>query len=66
MHLPIPKSYPVQPLADGQPAKDRATCDHCGLSWDDGVSTSITPTPAGRCPFENYHIYITDEDGYIL
>lgn len=58
---PIPKDWEVQPLKPGQPAKDRATCGHCGLSWDDGISTSMTPTPSGRCPFEYFHIYPKDK-----
>ena len=56
-HEKIPKDYEVQPLKPGQKAKDRATCGHCGLSWDDGKITSMTPTPSGRCPFEAFHIY---------
>jgi hypothetical protein len=51
----IPKSYEVQPLKPGQQAKDKATCNTCGLSWDDGVSTSMTPAPSARCPFEAFH-----------
>lgn len=54
----IPSDFPVQPLQSGEaaePAKDRATCGTCGLSWDDGIATSWTPTPAGRCPFEYFH-----------
>lgn len=51
----IPKHYPVQPLKDGEPAIDRASCERCRLSWDDGKVTSITPSPAGRCPFEFFH-----------
>lgn len=51
----IPADFPVQPLQAGQTAKDRATCGTCGRSWDDGKSTSMTPTPAGRCPFEAFH-----------
>lgn len=51
----IPKDYPVQPLKVGEPAKVRATCGTCELLWDDGISTSLTPTPAARCPFEAYH-----------
>lgn len=39
----IPIDYPVQPLKANDHAKDRATCGHCGLSWDDGVSTQLTP-----------------------
>ena len=51
----IPKDYEVQPLKPGQQAKDKATCNTCGLSWDDGISTSMTPTPSARCPFEAFH-----------
>lgn len=60
-HEPIPKDYEVQPLERGQKAKDKATCGHCGLSWDDGEVTGITPTPSGRCPFEYFHLYPEDE-----
>lgn len=34
---------------------DVATCGACGRSWDDAVSTAITPTPSARCPFEYDH-----------
>lgn len=51
----IPSDHPVQPLKDNEPAKSRATCGSCGLSWDDGISTSMTPTPSARCPFEYFH-----------
>jgi hypothetical protein len=38
------------------PADVRATvCGTCGRAWDDSVSTAVTPTPAGRCPFEREH-----------
>lgn len=53
--LPIPKNFPVQPLKPGQPSEDKATCGICGLSWDDAIITSMTPAPAGRCPFEYFH-----------
>lgn len=52
----IPKDYEVQPLKPSQEAKDKMTCGTCGLSWDDGKVTSMTPTPAARCPFEYFHI----------
>jgi hypothetical protein len=29
------------------------TCGHCGRTWN----SILTPVPAGRCPFENDHIY---------
>lgn len=32
-----------------------ATCGTCGRSWDDTISTSMTPAPSGRCPFEYEH-----------
>jgi hypothetical protein len=51
----IPADFPVKPLKDDEPAKDRATCGTCGLSWDDGISTGWTPVPSGRCPFETFH-----------
>ncbi len=51
----VPKSHPVQPLKPGQKAERPITCGHCGLSWDDAISTSMTPAPAGRCPFEYFH-----------
>jgi len=34
---------------------DIATCGNCGRSWDDSISTQMTPVPSGRCPFEYYH-----------
>lgn len=62
---PIPADYEVQPLTAGglprERAGDRATCGYCGLSWDDGEVTGLTPAPSGRCPFEPFHIYPDDE-----
>jgi hypothetical protein len=51
----ISKDYQVRPLRRGQKAEDRVTCGTCGLSWDDSITTSITPAPAARCPFEYFH-----------
>lgn len=31
------------------------TCGACGRSWDDGITTGLTPAPSGRCPFEDEH-----------
>ncbi len=38
-----------------EPHDGIATCGTCGRSWDDTLSTSVTPTPAARCPFEYQH-----------
>lgn len=54
-HTKIPKNHPVQPI-DPAKAKDPVTCGHCGLTWDDSISTSITPAPSARCPFEYFHV----------
>ena len=40
---------------DGQPIVRLTTCGECGRTWDDALITSMTPTPAGRCPFEDEH-----------
>lgn len=51
----IPSDYPVQPLGPDDVCEHKATCGHCGRSWDDGKETSMTPAPSGRCPFEAWH-----------
>jgi len=51
----IPADFPVKVLDDDDTTPGRATCGTCGRSWDDTVSTSRTPTPGGRCPFEAFH-----------
>lgn len=48
---------------DGNPIEKIATCGACGRSWDDGRSSSITPTPSGRCPFEYLHQYDESDGG---
>lgn len=54
--MQIPADYPVQPIEPNDPsAIAPATCGHCGLTWDDGKVTSMTPTPSARCPFEAFH-----------
>lgn len=57
----IPSDFPVRPLRDDETPKGRTTCGTCGLSWDDDISTSRTPTPSGRCPFEYQHDYSEPE-----
>lgn len=37
------------------PAANLATCGICSRTWDDSVSTAVTPVPSGRCPFEYEH-----------
>jgi len=58
----IPEDFEVRPLtaAEMHTAKDPAVCGTCGLSWDDGIVTSMTPAPSARCPFEAFHL--TRED----
>lgn len=56
-HEPIPADFEVQPLKADENPPGKTTCGHCGLSWDDDKSTSLTPTPAARCPFEYFHIH---------
>jgi hypothetical protein len=51
----VPADFDVRPLADDEHPAGRTTCGTCGLSWDDEVSTTRTPVPAGRCPFEDFH-----------
>ncbi len=43
-----------------EPLEQIYTDGACGLSWDDSIITSMTPTPSARCPFEYFHEY---EDG---
>jgi len=50
----IPASHPVRPLNPGDEGAS-AGCGQCGLWWDDEVSTSWTPVPSARCPFEYWH-----------
>ena len=55
----VPEDFPVKVLTtfeEKKGAKDLATCGTCGRSWDDGISTSMTPAPSGRCPFEPFHV----------
>lgn len=54
---PIPDDFPVKAISEYETAKVRATCGTCGRTWDDGVITSMTPAPSGRCPFEAFHEY---------
>jgi len=59
----VPNDHPVEPLHDyyTDNPKDLAQCGHCGRWWDDSISTSMTPTPSARCPFEAFHDYEDDD-----
>jgi hypothetical protein len=61
-HEAIPKDWPVQPVAPGTTGEDIATDGYCGLSWDDGKVTDMTPAPSARCPFEPFHVYPEDSE----
>lgn len=45
--------------AAGNPTPNVTSCGH-GHTWHDGLITSRTPVPAGRCPWE--HLPDVDED----
>lgn len=50
--------YMARESARGRDARRYlATCGHCGRTWDDGIVSGVTPTPAARCPFEGSHRY---------
>lgn len=58
----VPATHPVRPLRSNSnayraamSARTLCTCGTCGRSWDDSIVTSMTPAPAARCPFEEYH-----------
>lgn len=54
-HEEVPEDHPVQPIDEPTGAAHEATCRTCDRTWDDSTPTSMTPTPSGRCPFEDYH-----------
>jgi len=65
--ITIPADFEVQPIDPKDPnAIDPATCGTCGLTWDDGIPTSWTPAPSGRCPFEYFHPETETEDVFRL
>lgn len=47
-----PKRYAQK---TGRSLRDFCQCGHCGRVWDDSHVSGVTPTPAGRCPFEYSH-----------
>lgn len=51
----VPEDFPVRPLKPGESGALEAHCFTCDRRWDDAVVTSMTPAPAGRCPFEHFH-----------
>lgn len=52
----VPDDFPVRVLQPGDVAAVRAECGACGRAWDDAYVTQWTPAPAGRCPFEYFHM----------
>lgn len=59
----IPEDYPVKSLKFGEEGESIAQCGTCHRWWDDAKSTSMTPTPSGRCPFEYFH---ADTDALLI
>jgi hypothetical protein len=55
IHNPVPRSHPVRALEPHESGAAVMTCGTCGRRWDDDFITSMTPAPAGRCPFEEFH-----------
>jgi hypothetical protein len=51
---PVPGATPRYD-DDGYEIVEIATCGTCGRSWNDAAVSSVTPAPAGRCPFEYEH-----------
>lgn len=51
---PVPGATPRYD-DDGNELVDVCTCGTCGRSWNDAAVSSVTPVPAGRCPFEYEH-----------
>lgn len=41
----------------GEPIVEMATCNTCQFTWNDALTTGVTPTPSGRCPNEYNHVY---------
>lgn len=54
--IAIPADHPVRSLTRWATATDPVTCGTCHRRWDDAIVTGSTPAPAGRCPFEVWHI----------
>jgi hypothetical protein len=45
---------------NGKVVTDAATCGTCGMTWNDALITSRTPTPSARCPYEHIHTEIAE------
>lgn len=58
-HTSVPEDFPVRPLGPDENPPGKTTCGYCGLSWDDDITTTYTPAPSARCPFEYFHKYKT-------
>ena len=53
---PVPGAVPRHD-DEGREIVKLATCGYCGRTWNDAAISSVTPVPAGRCPFECDHDY---------
>lgn len=63
-YVAVPTGSAAHPYGQGRVAFTLAAgwaqCGNCGVAWNDAVSTSVTPTPSARCPFEDQHNDIRD------
>ncbi|QAU07322.1 hypothetical protein SEA_NOSILAM_81 [Gordonia phage NosilaM] len=46
---------PIAVRLHGRDLANVAQCEGCGRFWDDAHTSSVTPAPSGRCPFEYDH-----------
>lgn len=63
----VPADWPVQPVDEVTgPARNYVVCCDCERTWDDSISTSMTPAPSGRCPFESFHDEEDTWEGWVV
>jgi hypothetical protein len=58
----VPDDFEVHVLDEDEKPEARTVCLTCHRAWDDSVSTGRTPTPGGRCPFEEFHLDADEEE----
>lgn len=66
--IEVPEDFPVRPLTDATVATAGAVaeCGECHLRWDDAISTTYTPAPSARCPFEGFHVSDDNAEGWAV